>query len=61
MANANMILTNKCEKCIHSSIDDTDKAWIKIYCKIKNKTYYWGQCIPCDYIEVRKDETNSAD
>lgn len=47
---ANMIITSECEKCIHSIIDESNKAWIKIYCTAKDKTYYWGQCIPCDKI-----------
>lgn len=28
---------------------------IKIYCDVKDKTYYWGQCIPCDYKEIKKN------
>lgn len=50
---ANMIITSECEKCIHSTIDESDKSWIKIYCAAKDKTYYWGQCIPCDYKEIK--------
>ncbi len=49
-----MIITSECEKCIHSSIDETNKGRIKLYCRIKDKTYYWGQCIPCDYKEIQK-------
>lgn len=48
---ADMIITSECEQCIHSTINDEDKARVKIYCKVKDKTYYWGQCIPCDYKE----------
>ncbi len=32
-----------------SIIDDEDKAKVTIYCRAKDKTYYWGQCIPCEY------------
>ena len=46
---ANMIITSECEKCIHSSINESNKAKIKIYCKVKDKTYYFGQCIPGGY------------
>lgn len=53
---ANMIITSECEECNHSTIDDLDKARVKIYCSAKNKTYYWGQCIPCDSKEKRKRE-----
>lgn len=49
---ANMIITSECEQCIHSVINEEDKARVKIYCKVKDKTYYWGQCIPCDYKEL---------
>ena len=43
-----MIITSECEQCIHSTIDKKDKANVKVYCDVKNKTYYWGQKIPCD-------------
>ena len=48
-----MVITSECEKCIHSIMDETDKAKIKIYCKIKNKSYYFGQCVPCEYKELK--------
>lgn len=51
-----MIITSECEQCIHSAVDETDKAKVKIYCSAKNKTYYWGQCIPCDSKDKRKRE-----
>lgn len=51
---ADMILTSECEHCPQSIINDEDKARIKVYCNIKDKTYYWGQCIPCDYKERRE-------
>lgn len=50
---ADMIITSECEECIHSVIDETNKARVKVYCKPKDKTYYWGQCIPCDYKEKK--------
>lgn len=53
---ANMIITSECEQCIHSTIDEADKARVKIYCNIKGKTYFWGQCIPCDYKENKRKE-----
>lgn len=49
---ADMIITSECEECIHSIIDEVNKARVKVYCKVKDKTYYWGQCIPCDYKEI---------
>lgn len=54
---ADMIITGECEQCIHSTIDETDKARVKVYCNIKDKTYYWGQCIPCEYKEIRREHS----
>lgn len=53
---ANMILTSECEQCIHSTINEEDRARVKVYCKVKDRTYYWGTCIPCDYKEKKKDD-----
>ena len=50
---ANMIITSECEQCIHSTINEEDKARVRVYCKVKDKTYYWGQCIPCDYKKIK--------
>lgn len=43
-----MIITSECEKCIHSEIDESNRGKVKVYCRVKNKKYYWGQCIPCE-------------
>lgn len=43
-----MIITSECEQCSQSIINDKNKAKVTIYCKAKDKTYYWGQCIPCE-------------
>lgn len=53
-----MIITSECEECNHGLIDDTDKARVTVYCKMKDKTYYWGQCIPCEYKEKSKEISN---
>ncbi len=53
---ANMIITSECEQCIHSTINEEDKARVKVYCRLKDKTYYWGQYIPCDYKENKGEE-----
>lgn len=47
----NMIITSQCESCRHCIINDENKAKIKVICLKKDKTYYFGQCIPCDYYE----------
>ncbi len=51
---ANMIITSECEQCPESIINDEDKARVTVYCRAKDKMYFWGQCIPCDYKEKRK-------
>ena len=51
---ANMIITSECEQCPQSIINDEDRARMTVYCRIKDKTYYYGQCIPCDDKEIRK-------
>lgn len=43
-----MINTSECEFCKFGTVNDTNKAKVKVYCSYKNKTYYYGQCIPCD-------------
>ena len=49
-----MIITSECEQCPQSIINDEDRARMTVYCRIKDKTYYYGQCIPCDDKEIRK-------
>lgn len=57
-----MIITSECEQCTQSIINDEDKAKVTIYCRAKEKTYYFGQCIPCDYkkqdYKKRKERKN---
>lgn len=48
-----MIITSECENCTYSIINDMDRSKVKVYCKIKDKTYYYGQCIPCEYKEIK--------
>lgn len=56
-----MIITSECENCIYSTIYDEDKARIKVHCNIKDKTYYYGQCIPCEFKEARKNKKENID
>lgn len=53
---ANMIITSEYEQYIHSVINEEDKAKVKVYCRVKDKTYYFGQCVPCDYKEIKRNE-----
>lgn len=43
-----VIITSQCEKCRHGTIDETNKARIKVHCSARDKTYCYGQCIQCD-------------
>ena len=53
MSNMKMIITSECEHCKYGVIDDSNKAKIVVYCNYKEKEYLYGQCIPCDYYEVK--------
>lgn len=54
-----MIICGKdCEDCAHfTSIDDTNPGRIKVYCDYSDRWRWWGQSIPCENKEVKKDET----
>ena len=39
---SNMILTSQCESCIYGSIDDSNKARVKVKCSYKCKEYHYG-------------------
>lgn len=45
---SDMIITSLCEKCRFGSVDDSDKARVKVYCNYKEREYWFGACIPCD-------------
>lgn len=49
-----IIIGVECDDCIHSTLDEANKAKIMVYCKVKGKWYIYGQCIPCDMKERRK-------
>ncbi len=53
-----MITTDECESCKHGAVIEEDKAHIKVYCAIKDKYYYFGQCIPCENKTIIKEENN---
>lgn len=52
-----IIIGKDCEKCRFGIVDETNKARIKVYCSIKEKWYWWGQCIPCDNREKKNETT----
>lgn len=43
-----MIITSECEECEHGIINENAPTKIKVFCKDRNKEYYYGQCISCD-------------
>jgi len=52
-----MIITGQqCENCIYSDINDDDKSRIRVYCGARDRSYWWGQCVPCE--DYRKKEDN---
>lgn len=43
------IITSECIKCPHGTLNNSDKAKVTIHCDYKNKDYYYGQYVTCDY------------
>ena len=54
----NMICPSECEECEYSNIRG-EKNNLKIYCEAKEKTYFYGQYVPCDLKKKRKDINNA--
>lgn len=52
----NMICTSECADCVHSDIDK-ENIEIKFHCDAKSKDFIFGQYIPCNLKEQRKDGT----
>ena len=52
---SNMICTSECVKCTHCELNDSNKANIRIHCKLKEKEYCYGQKIPCENYTKRND------
>lgn len=51
-----MICTNECVECIYSDLDANNIA-LKFHCNAKNKDYIYGQYVPCEFKELRSNET----
>ena len=51
MADMNMITTDECEKCKYSQIEEINKGTIYVNCSLKEKRYFYGQCVPCNNFE----------
>lgn len=48
------IVTSECVKCTHETLDDSVKSRVKIHCDYKDKDYYYGQYVSCDYSSGRR-------
>ena len=51
-----LINSTECTTCKNGILDDSNKARIKIYCKLKDKTYYYGHYIDWDNMEKKDGE-----
>ncbi len=57
----NMIICGRdCENCVHGIIDDKNVARIKVYCDAKEKSFWFGQCIPCDDKKKKKGNADES-
>lgn len=52
--NNKTICTSRCVDCVHSDLDSNNIS-ARFHCDAKNKDYVYGQYVPCDFKELRKD------
>ena len=57
----NVICTSECEKCKNCTLDESNKARIKIFCSVKERWYWFGQMIDCDDFTKIKGEKNEEE
>lgn len=43
-----LICSDECEKCINCTLDESNRAKVKVICSAKEKEYYYGQYVNCD-------------
>ena len=44
-----IIIGKDCEDCRYCSLNEESKARVKVICGARDgKSFYWGQCIPCE-------------
>ena len=48
MATQKVICTSECPECIHCTLDNSKKSKVLVQCGARNKTYIYGQNVPCD-------------
>ena len=49
------ITTDECKECAYGEIIEESKKHIKVHCTYRNRTYFYGQRIPCED-KKRKEE-----
>ena len=42
------ITTDECRECAYGEILEESKRAIKVHCSYRNRTYFFGQRIPCE-------------
>ena len=55
-----IIVGPECEDCLHSEFDETNPAKVMIYCRIKDKWYIYGKCVPCEYKEKKNGNSKEV-
>lgn len=50
-----IIAGEDCEDCRYSDIREESASKIYVFCGIKEKRYYYGQCVPCNLKEKIRD------
>lgn len=55
-----MIIAGKdCEDCNNCVfLNEDSKRNIKVFCRAKEREYYYGQCIPCEFKIKKKKVVN---
>lgn len=49
-----MINTSECKDCEYGLLENIDRSKIIVHCSFKNKSYIYGQCIPCESKRKKK-------
>lgn len=53
---SDIICTSECVHCVYCNLHDADKSRVKVFCKLKDKTYYYGQKVVCENYTKKNDE-----
>lgn len=50
-----VIITSECEHCVYGECFKVGRIE-KIRCSYKEREYYYGQCVPCEHKQIRKED-----